>query len=116
MQEASIPTPSGSSPSSRSLADINIDHFAPLRGQGFKVVAPGGQEFDAVLENVTPLQAKGHLATRAPFSLIFRLENHRQPQQGTYQVQVPQLGPIDLFMVPILSPATGLVAFQAVFA
>ncbi|WP_425102041.1 DUF6916 family protein [Tropicibacter sp. S64] len=92
------------------LAILKIDHFAPLAGQTVRVAAEG-QSLDLTLDNVkalgahtsrdTHLEVGGRvIPPREAFVLV--LEGPREPvlPQQTYPLTFPELGTLDLFMVP----------------
>ena len=80
------------------LEALTSAEFAQLLNERFRISADD-QSFDAVLVEVTeiPRQPGG----RAPFSLVFQGGPNPPLPQRIYCVEHGQLGPIEIFLVPI---------------
>jgi uncharacterized protein DUF6916 len=89
----------------RDLANLTMDDFAALQGAGFRI---GDPPSEATLVEVTEIDREP--GGRAPFSLVFQGGPAQTLPQGTHRVEHPELGPIDVFLVPI-----GPDRYQAVF-
>jgi hypothetical protein len=90
--------------------------LADFRGhidQQFTVVA-GEKRLDLVLTEAVPV-AGGRPGSRGPFSLIFRGPAEPMLPQATHNIEHPQLGPLDIFIVPIGKDGHG-VLYQAIFS
>ena len=68
----------------------------------------------ALLEKVTPLAFPATRSNRKPFSLEFRLPIRSVLPQRIYRLEHPQLGTLNIFLVPIGMDQAGL-QLQAVF-
>jgi hypothetical protein len=94
----------------KQLAALTAGTFAPHVGREFEVVA-GGQ---SILLSLVDVEASRHSApdTRRGFSLVFLGE--AVLAQGVHTVVHPDLGALDIFMVPIGPGHWGL-QYQAIF-
>ncbi|WP_136442428.1 DUF6916 family protein [Pacificoceanicola onchidii] len=92
------------------LATLAPGHFEPLTGKSITVTA-GGESVSMTLDNVKSLGAKtkrdSHLEIdgkvippREAFVIV--IEGPREPvvDQGVYAIDFPELGTLELFMVP----------------
>jgi hypothetical protein len=87
------------------LEALTIGDFAPLQGERFRI---GEQAVEAELVEVTEIAREP--GGRAPFSLVFEGGPTPPLPQGTHRVEHPELGPVEIFLVPI-----GPARYQAVF-
>ena len=91
------------------LAQLKPEHFENL----IEVALPiADSEFSLTLKAVDRLQSPSPRGQ--PFSLIFAAPAQTRGAQGIYQLRHPELGVIDLFLVPIASP-DNQPRFEAVF-
>ena len=88
------------------LADLTAEDFRPLLHERFVLNAGaegehngGAISFEVELVEVTeiPREPNG----RAPFSLLFQGDREQTLPQAIYRVEHPQLGALDIFLVPI---------------
>jgi len=90
---------------------ITIDTFRPCLNDTFRLTARG-DVLDLVLSEVEDL---GDSANRRAFSLMFAGPPQPAKPQGTYRLDHPAIGTLDVFLVP-LGPWQGAFRYQAVFA
>ena len=99
------------------LDKVTRDIFAAHLGGKFQIELAPGNSVEAQLIEVNPL-AGNRLPTgaerRAPFSLLFRLPPGIRVAQSIYPLDHPQLGRLDIFLVPVRQDAEGLV-LEAIF-
>src|SRR4051812_4120772 len=96
-------------PAVRSLDSLTADDFIALRGQRFSISADDLTPSDAELVKVTevPREPGG----REPFSVVFQGGPSPPLPQRIYRVEQQQLGPLEIFLVPIAA-----YRYEAVFA
>lgn len=94
---------------------LKLETFAALLGTIFRVAYSSEAELEVELAAAAPGAHPGRAGGREPFSLIF-LGPPQSPYlpQGTYRFVHPQLGNLDIFIVPI-GPQTDRMQYQAVF-
>lgn len=92
------------------LASLTVDDFAPHVGRVFEVVA-GGQPVSLTLASAQPLR-HGASPARQPFALVF--VGAPSLEQATHRVVHPELGAVDIFLVPIGPGPEGL-QYEAIF-
>jgi hypothetical protein len=92
------------------LATLTVDDFAPHVGQAFQVAGGGA----AVALSLASAQASRHSASpaRQGFALVFVGE--ASLGQGIHTVVHPELGALDIFLVPIGPGPQGL-QYEAIF-
>jgi hypothetical protein len=83
----------------RDLETLTVGDFAPLRGDRFHVTHDEAAPFDMELVEVTEIPREP--GGRAPFSLEFEGGPTPQVPQRIYRVEHPQLGAMEIFLVPI---------------
>jgi hypothetical protein len=83
----------------------------------FVLTTAAGKVLPVVLEKAEPflIRKRPELADHRNFSLKFASQTTQPMEQGTYTLQHPKLGKLDLFFVPNVSDATGQVNFFATF-
>jgi hypothetical protein len=89
------------------LASVTADDFEALKGQRFQAHPP---ESDATfpLTLAAVQRHPGSAGFREPFSLELLGPPSPVYPQGTYRVGHPDLGELDLFVVPIAGSETGV--------
>lgn len=93
------------------LGTVTADDFEPRRQDGFRVSLKGG-ELDATLTEVKRIgQARRE---GGAFSLLFVAKAGQSLPQGIYPVAHPELGTLEIFLVPI-GPVPGGMGYEAVF-
>ena len=97
------------------LADLELSHFADRVHEKVRIHA-GEIVLDAELTTVTPLGGRDADAGggRRPFSLIYRGPLSPILPQKIYPVEHPELGTLELFLVPV-GPEQGGMRYEAVF-
>ena len=84
------------------LASMNHATFAPHVNSKFQVTNDEGATVDVEMVETFELT---DIPTQERFSLIFRSGLERILAQGTYQFSHPELGELELFIVPIRQDA-----------
>ncbi|MCB1572266.1 MAG: hypothetical protein R3F08_16065 [Dokdonella sp.] len=91
------------------LSEMKPEHFESLLGQALPIVdSPLAFTVGSVVRLKSP-SPRG-----APFSLSLKAPAHAQGGQGIYRLRHPELGEIEIFLVPI-APVDGVPMFEAVF-
>lgn len=99
------------------LNELTQEDFESVKGSTFRLVPGEGEPRDLVLAEVESLspETAPPAGRRAPFSLVF--QDPGPPgshHQGIYRLEHPELGALDLFLVPIGPDAEGM-RYQAIF-
>ena len=96
------------------LADLTADDFTPHAGSRWSVLAAGAAE--PVALDLVEIVAGGQALRRGrrAFSLIFRGPRGPWLRQGTYRLEHPMMGPLEIFLVPITPEPDGA-RYEAVF-
>lgn len=102
------------------LETVTADTFRPLVGTAFRIGVDDSSSVEAELEAVEPGGAQAADAARAagrrePFSLVFRGPVEPVLPQRIYRLEHPELGELELFLVPVAQDADGT-RYEAVFA
>jgi hypothetical protein len=92
---------------------VSFERFETCVGSDFVGVEGSGTTRFALVE-AQPLREAGVRGTGAPFSLLFSASDGAATEQGTYRLRHPDLGDVDIFLVPVAQGETGLL-FEAVF-
>ena len=98
------------------LAELTLERFRPLAGSTFSVAQPAPWDLRLELADVAALspQTSSTGAFRAPFRLIFHGPTQPVHPQATLPLDHPQLGRIEIFLVPIGPDAIGM-RYEAIF-
>ena len=103
-------------PAAVELADLTLARLAPLVGSTFSVAlaAPWNLRFE--LAEVAALSTQNSFtgAFRAPFRLIFHGPMRPVHPQATLPLEHPELGRVEIFLVPIGPDAQGM-QYEAIF-
>jgi len=95
------------------LGSVTPDHFEPVKGQAFQArPATAGAQFPLVLAGIR--RRSGPPGFREPFSLEFLGPRPPVYGQGVYRLSHPQLGNLDVFLVPVGASDAG-VAYEVSF-
>ena len=94
------------------LGTLTAETFARLRGERFRVSPGDSPAFDVELADVTEAAHRG--PRRAQFSLVFRGGPTPPLPQRIYRVEHDELGPLDIFLVPLGPDDVGQ-RYEAVF-
>jgi hypothetical protein len=92
------------------LADLTLEHCEPRVGDTFTIAEPASIEL--VLHSALALREWP--GGRQPFSLTFRGPHHPELPQAIYRLEHAELGPLEIFVVPIGKDA-GSMLYEAVF-
>jgi len=96
------------------LESLTIAEFAPRVGERFTIGAADGFTLEAELVAAAPLGEGEGGQGRAPFSLVFRGRADVVLRQRIYRVDHSELGPLDIFLVPIGPDGDGM-RYEAIF-
>jgi hypothetical protein len=100
------------------LDQLNSADFSPYRNQVFQLHLESAETLAAELLQVTgpgsAPQPGQEPVKRRPFSLIFRCGPNTHLRQQIYRLTHEQLGPLDIFLVPIGPDQQGM-CYEAVF-
>lgn len=100
----------------KELNELGKDDFDPHVGERFQLELPEQEKLALELVSTHPLSSDTvEDSQRSPFSLVFRSPGERRhaPQQ-IYTVHHPELGPLEIFLVPIGPDEQGM-RYEAVF-
>jgi hypothetical protein len=93
---------------------LSIQNFAGAANQEFEI-SMGESAMSVTLIEVKPLPPRPFPGmAREPFSLLFRSASQIVLPQRQYRLKNAQLGPMDIFLVPIARDTQGII-YQAVF-
>ena len=94
-------------------AQPDFEEFSRCRGGRFEVsVAPGIVELTLI--EVKAMPAQSHAARPVPFSLVFLGPKNRDLSQGIHAFDHEELGPFEIFIVPI-APVEQGARYEAIF-
>lgn len=92
------------------LERLTADDFRPYLAGRFRVQ----DSLEAELIEVSDPGAAGAAGLRAPFTLVFRGPSEPVLRQGIHRLEHRDMGPLELFLVPIGPDGTGM-CYEAVF-
>ena len=96
------------------LDELTHEKLAPYVSQTFKLLTEPPLELK--LSEVTPHPSAARGAnTREPFSLLFHGPPEPVLPQRIYPLEHPELGKLELFLVPIGPDPNGTMQYEAVF-
>jgi hypothetical protein len=103
----------------KGVESLTVDVFRPRVGDRFRVCPTPESRLDAELVEARALGGSasppaGHPGRRIPFSLLFRTAAGSVMPQRIYRVEHDEIGPYDIFLVPVGKDATG-VLYEAIF-
>lgn len=96
------------------LDKLTRDDFAAHLEQSFRLRDGDSRLIELTLIEVSPIAGSGPAGGREPFSIVLRGPAQESLAQGTYAVEIPTLGELALFIVPIGPDAEGM-RYEAVF-
>lgn len=98
------------------LAGLTLTRFAPFVGSSFSVALSPPWNLRLELAEASPLSPQTSLtgAFRAPFRLIFHGPAQPVQPQATVPLDHPELGRLEIFLVPIGPDARGM-RYEAIF-
>jgi hypothetical protein len=100
------------------LNELTVADFTPRLGQTFRIALAGLAPIDLELVSATELSpaSQAQPQERRPFSLIFLgPESDQYLLQHIYRLEHPQMGALDLFLVPLGLQAQRM-QYEAIFA
>lgn len=100
--------------------NLTSEQFSPHLGSVFQLSIPSAALLELKLIAVAPYTAhpapkNWELSRRIPFSLLFRGPLEIVLPQRTYSLEHPQMGKLDIFLVPVARKHDGM-EYEAVFA
>lgn len=100
------------------LADVTVETFAPHVGSRFTVRVDGadgaGQELALELIEASQWPAPPGDLGRPPFALLFVGPAEPALPQSIHPLAHPELGPLELFLVPVGRRAAGI-EYESIF-
>ena len=101
------------------LSDLTVTRLAPLVGSTFSVALAAPWDLRLELAEVAALSPQTTFtgAFRAPFRLIFHGPAQPVHPQATLPLEHPELGRVEIFLVPIgpAAPGMGGMRYEAIF-
>jgi hypothetical protein len=91
------------------LENMTLDTFAPLQGTDFEL-DEADRAVVVTLVEVKALRGEGETlpqGRREPFSLLFTSEEELPLEQRIYRLRHPQVGTVELFLVPMQPDESG---------
>ena len=98
---------SGATPESRGLwqGNATVDDFSGLVGKRFSMRTEDGITSQIkLIETNSPKSRRAPRFRREHFSIVFDVPDNIKLAHGLYRVSHPQIGTMDLFMVPVDLP------------
>ena len=96
------------------LEHLTSEHLRPLEACTIFAALPDGERLDLFLIDVAESQAGPWHDRRRPFSVLYRGPLRRFLPQGTYELDHPGLGTLEIFIVPVRQDLDGYY-YEAVF-
>jgi len=96
------------------MQDLTLQHFAEHLNKPFTVVTEQGDMAFTLVEARTLSHPLPQGTTRSAFSLLFHSDSPVLFPQGIYRMDHPDIGEVEIFLVPIARQQPGFV-YQAVF-
>jgi len=96
------------------LDTLTRESFLPYLKQSFRVTPQIGEGFEAVLIEISEIGSEQAGERRRSFSIVLRGPSERPLDQQICRIEHPELGSLDLFLVPIGPDADGI-RLEAVF-
>lgn len=98
------------------LADLHADSFAPYVGSRFELDDDGPARPDGLtLAEVQPYGSRSHGARHDPFGLVFVGPAAPILDQRIHRLRHPDLGVLEIFLVPIGPGPDGQQRYEAIF-
>jgi hypothetical protein len=97
----------------RTLDELTLEDFSPHLNDEF-TIEENGQKIVLKLIEAKPLGNKASVSKRDPFCLTFAGDPRLRGPQRIYSLQHPNLGILEIFLVPLQPDAT-VSRFEAVF-
>jgi hypothetical protein len=97
------------------MHDLTIETFLPHLETEFLVAVPPGGAVTLRLTEVTDLGSQPNAPRADPFSLLFIGPPQPLLEQRTHRLEHAEMGPLDVFLVPIGPDPAGSPRYEAVF-
>jgi hypothetical protein len=97
------------------LDRLTADSFAPYEGTEFIVDALPGDAIRLRLRSITRFAIQPHAPRPEPFSLEFLGPGTPVPPQSIYSLEHPDMGRLDLFVVPLGPERGGDMVYEIAF-
>lgn len=98
------------------IQELSLEHFLPLLGQSFFLHLGNGETYTLKLDEAVPLGSAPGPEFRQPFALyLHHPRGDAYLPQRTYCLEHPNLGALDLFMVPLGPDAKGM-RYEIIFS
>lgn len=97
----------GASPESKAIwsGNANVNDFSRLLGKRFRLrTEDGTTSYAKLIEASSPETRRALRFRREHFSIVFDVPGSIELVQGQYRISHPQIGSMDLFMVPVDLP------------
>jgi len=91
--------------------ELNRDRFAAVIGTPFTLTSGDGKTVVIELVEVSEMRL---LPNQASYSILFQFPERYPVQQGLYELRHTALGKLQLFLVPVITPANQI-RLEAVF-
>lgn len=96
--------------------NVTVDDFSSLLGKRFRLLTENGTKTHArLIEASSPKTRRALRFRREHFSIVFDVPTDVELFQGHYRISHPQIGSMELFMVPVDLPEK-FNRLEAVFA
>jgi hypothetical protein len=95
-------------------AQPDFEEFSRCRGGRFEVSVAQGSVVELTLIDATAMPTRSHPARPVPFSVVFLGPKDRRLSQGIHAFEHEELGPFEMFIVPI-APVEQGPRYEAIF-
>lgn len=96
------------------MQDLTLEHFVGHLNKDFTVATEHGGTPFTLIEAQAAGTTLPQGMTRLPFSLLFHSAAEMLFPQGVYRVNHPEMGELEIFLVPVARHSPGFV-YQAIF-
>ncbi len=98
------------------MKTLVLADFAPHVGQAFAMRAGPTAVVSLVLSEARSLGAAPHPSERSEsFALLFTSSERDHAPQATYSLEHPEMGEVEIFLVPVGPAPNGGMQYEAVF-
>ena len=97
----------GASPDNKAIwpGNATVNDFSKLLGKRFRLrTEDGATSYAKLIEANSPKTRRALRFRREHYSIVFDVPNSIELVQGQYRISHPQIGSMDLFMVPVDLP------------
>lgn len=96
------------------MLDLRLEHFSAFLNRDFVATTSEGDTSFTLVQAQSLSEKAPAGMSRPPFALMFHNRSVTLYPQGVYTMQHPELGDVDIFLVPVERGTPGFV-YQAVF-